>query len=70
MTLSEQTLINIGTLSAELAGAEVEGDSTRLAALVAACRSIEQRALASLAGKVTQGEILTAQVEALTALGW
>lgn len=70
MTLSEQTLVDIGVLSSELASAESENDLMRLAALVAACRSIEQKALASLSGKVTQSEILNAQVEALTALGW
>lgn len=70
MTLTEQTLSTIGALSAEAAAAEADDDCARLTALIAACRSVEQRALASLAGWVTQTEMLSAQVDALAALGW
>lgn len=64
MALADQTLSTIGILSAEVAAAESEDSHERLAAVVAACRSVEQRALAQLA------ELLAAQVDALAALGW
>lgn len=69
-TLTDQTLSTIGSLSAELAAAQSTADELRLAALVAACRTVEAQALAALAGRVTQGQLLTAQQEALDALGW
>lgn len=70
MALADQTLSTIGILSAEVAAAEPEDSHERLAAVVAACRSVEQRALAQLAGRVSQAELLAAQVDALAALGW
>jgi hypothetical protein len=70
MSLSDSTLAVIGSLSAELAAAETASDAERLAALVAACRTVEQRALASLSGRLTPLELLQAQQDALTALGW
>lgn len=70
MALSEQTLVNVGLLSAELAAAESVDDTERLAALVAACRTVEARALVALSERISQSEILVAQQEALAALGW
>lgn len=70
MSLADQTLATIGILSAEVAAAEMEDSHERLAAVVAACRSVEQRALVALSGRVSQVELLAAQVEALTSLGW
>lgn len=68
--LTEKTLQAVSQLSAALADAEREDDAQALAALVAACRLVEARALAGLAGRVTAAELLTAEVESVTALGW
>lgn len=70
MTLTEQTLTTVGSLSAGLSSAVAADDAQALASLVAACRSVEAAALAALAGRVSQSELLTAQSEALAALGW
>lgn len=70
MALTEQSLVTISMLSAEVAAAEVEDSPERLAALVVACRSVEQRALALLASRTGQAEMLAAQFEALVALEW
>lgn len=70
MPLADQTLNTIGILSAEVAAAEADDSHERLAAVVAACRRVEQRALTSLAGRVSQAQMLAAQVDALAALGW
>ena len=70
MVLTEQTLEAVSFLSAELAAAEHDDDAQRLAALVAACRAVEQRALTALASRLTAVELLAAQTEALLTLGW
>lgn len=68
--METETLAAISTMSAELSSAESDSDPTRLAALVAACRTVEARALAALANRVPQSQILAAQAAALSALGW
>ena len=70
MPLAQQTLDVVGQLSAELAEAQRIDDAERLAALVAACRLVEAEALRQLASRVTSLELLDAQAQALSALGW
>jgi len=68
MALNQQTLQVIGVLSTELASAQSADDTERLAAIVVACRTVEQRALAHLADRVEPVDLVNAQ--ALVELGW
>ena len=68
--LSADTAQAVSALSAQLAEAERDDDPYRLAAIVAACRVVEARALASLAGRATAAELLSAQLGAVAELGW
>lgn len=67
--LSADALQLVSALSAQLAEAERD-DAYALAAIVAACRVVEARALASLAGRATAAELLSAQLGAVAELGW
>ena len=70
MIMENETLAAISSMSAELYVAENDPDPKRLAALIAACRTVEARALATLANRVSQTEILAAQSAAVSTLGW
>lgn len=68
--MNQTTLDVVGLLSAALADAEQRDDAAALAAIIAACRVVEARALNSLADRVTLPALLQAQANAVTSLGW
>lgn len=70
MSVTDTTLQVISNVSSTLAVAEEQDDMETLAAVIAACRVLEARAMAALASRVSQGDILVAEQGALTALGW
>jgi hypothetical protein len=67
---SADALQLVSALSAQLAEAERADDAYALAAIVAACRVVEARALQSLAGRATAADLLSAQLGAVAELGW